>query len=115
MNNYLIKKEKLSVFEKILIILKKRIFGKNYYEEIITKEVEETKLKRNAVFEEGLKVEISDKLKRENELKEFIKQIELDTDLIEMLSDDRLDRLINYYEQSTNAKRIKIAKLKKLV
>ena len=32
-----------------------------------------------------------------------------------MLSDDRPDRLINYYEQYTNAKRTKIAKLKKLV
>ena len=48
----------------------------------------------------------------ERDLKNFINEIENNPDIIENLSNDRLDRLINYYEDITNAKQRKIERLK---
>ena len=52
---------------------------------------------------------------KEKDLKEFICKIEANPNLIEKLSNDRLDILINYYEKITADKRIKIERLKSFV
>ena len=59
--------------------------------------------------DENLKTNIDSK---ELKLKQFTKEIENNPSLIVNLSNDRLDKLISYYERITSEKQNKIEKLK---
>lgn len=63
-------------------------------------------------FRKSIKVDISETDTKKREFNEFIKQIEDDPNIINKLSNDRLDKLINYYEKITKEKQLKIEKLK---
>ncbi len=111
MNNQLIKKENLSIFNKIRAFFK-NIFSKKNKQQMVSTNIQENASKNYDEFAKNLKVNITTNLEKEYEFKNFIKKIEDNPDIIENLSNDRLDILINYYEKITNAKKIKIEKLK---
>lgn len=71
-------------------------------------------IKKNSIntFTENLKTNIDSK---ELKLKQFTKEIENNPSLLANLSNDRLDKLINYYEKITEEKQNKIEKLKILL
>lgn len=48
---------------------------------------------------------------KKNELEKFMKELENNPDLVENLSDDRLDILIKYYEKIIEEKEVKIKKI----
>ena len=102
MNNQLIKREDISIFDKIKGFFR-RLFNKKTKKNVVTENKEQYSAEKVNEFEKSLRVD---------ELKEFINKIETNPDIIENLSNDRLDKLIVYYESITNAKRIKIEKLK---
>jgi len=114
MNNQLIRKEDLSIFDRIKAFFTK-LFNKKKPEEIVTELVEENKEKQSNEFEKNIKVDISDINTKEKDLKEFIKTIEDNPEIIEKLSNDRLDKLIKYYEDITNAKKKRIEELKAII
>jgi len=114
MNNQLIKKEDISIFDKIRGFFR-RIFNKKNQEIIYEKIQENNNREKANEFEKSLKIDDSNIDTREKDLKEFISNIEANPDIIENLSNDRLDKLINYYENITNTKRIKIEKLKSCI
>lgn len=111
MNNQLIKKEDISIFDKIRGFFRK-IFNKKDKKKESNEILEQDSGKKINEFEKSIKVEKSNLNAKERELKEFIKEIENNPDIIDNLSNDRLDKLIKYYDNITNAKRIKIEKLK---
>ena len=110
MNNKLIKKEDLSIFDRI------RAFFTNIFHKRTSKSTSEEKVnyekKQTNDFEKNIKINVSELNTKERDLKNFINEIENNPDIIENLSNDRLDRLINYYEDITNAKKRKIERLK---
>ncbi len=110
MNNQLIKKEDISVFEKIRSFFR-RLFSKKE-RDIIS---EEKQVNNINSFEENLRVKESNTNQKEKELKIFITEIEANPNIIENLSNDRLDKLISYYENITNTKRTRIEKLKSCI
>ena len=114
MNNQLMRKEDLSIFGRIKAFFTK-LFNKKKPEEIVTELVEENKEKQSNEFEKNIKVDISDINTKEKDLKEFIKTIEDNPEIIEKLSNDRLDKLIKYYEDITNAKKKRIEELKAII
>lgn len=111
MNNQLIKREDISIFDKIRGFFR-RLFSKKIKKNVVTETKEQYSVEKVNDFERTLRVDKSNINTKEKELKEFINEIETNPDIIENLSDDRLDKLIVYYENITNAKRIKIEKLK---
>lgn len=113
MNNQMIKKSDLSIFDKIKTFLK-NMFYKNKNEIIVPKNMNTSKIqeKKENGFETNLKVEISEEQEKEMKLKKFIDEIENHPDIIENLSNERLDKLISYYEKVTSEKQRKIEKLK---
>lgn len=114
MINKLINKEDLSIFDRIRVFFTNLFHKKDSIK--LTSEIQGNYgQKQTNDFEKNIKVNISELNTREKNLKEFINQIENNPDMIENLSNDRLDRLINYYEDITNAKQRKIEKLKKVV
>ena len=110
MNNQLIKKEDLSIFDKIRSFFK-NIFGKKKQETNINNS-ELKDITKNTEFENNLKVNISNRVQKEYELNNFIKEIEDNPSMVENLSNDRLDKLIKYYEDITDSKKRKIERLK---
>ena len=113
MNNQMIKKSDLSIFDKIKTFFK-NMFYKNKNEIIVPKNMNTSKIqeKKENGFETNLKVEISEEQEKEMKLKKFIDEIENHPDIIENLSNERLDKLISYYEKVTSEKQRKIEKLK---
>ncbi len=112
MNNSLIPIEKVSFFQKLKNFFKLTFLHKNKTEP----HLEEynnitTNVKNNTIntFTENLKVSTDNK---ELRLKQFTKEIEDNTSLITNLSNERLDKLIKYYEKITEEKQKKIEKLK---
>lgn len=112
MNNSLIPIEKVSFFQKLKNFFKLTFLHKNRTEP----HLEEynnitTNVKNNTIntFTENLKVSTDNK---ELKLKQFTKEIENNPSLIVNLSNDRLDKLISYYERITSEKQNKIEKLK---
>ena len=110
MDNKLIKKEDITFLDKIKAFFSK-IFkrGKN---EVEVKSLEEKRVNKKPNFEENLKVNISAINEREKKFNDFIEEIEDNPDLVENLSEDRLDKLISYYERITKEKAEKIKRLK---
>jgi hypothetical protein len=111
MNNQLIKREDISIFDKIKGFFR-RLFNKKTKKNVVTENKEQYSAEKVNEFEKSLRVDESNINTKAKELKEFINKIETNPDIIENLSNDRLDKLIVYYESITNAKRIKIEKLK---
>lgn len=111
MNNQLIKKENLSIFDKI-----KAFFSNIFHKKISIQKSPEIYInndnKQSNEFQKNIKIDISNINTKEGDLKEFIQKIEDNPDIIENLSNDRLDKLISYYEDITNSKKRKIEKLK---
>jgi len=110
MDNKLIKKEDITFLDKIKAFFSK-IFkrGKN---EVEVKSLEEKSVNKKPNFEENLKVNISAINEKEKKFNNFIEKIEDNPDLVENLSEDRLDKLISYYERITKEKAEKIKRLK---
>lgn len=105
-NNKLIKKEKVSIFCKISNFFK-RIFCSENNSIIENQYIEKNTLK------EDLKVNLIGVDKKENKLEDFLKKFEKNPDMVEKLTDDGLDKIINYYENIIIAKKDKIERLKK--
>jgi len=111
MNNKLIKKEDLSIFDRIRAFFT-NIFHKRNSIKLMSETQETYEKKQVNQFEENLKVNVSELNTKERDLRVFINEIEDNPDIIENLSNDRLDRLINYYEDIVNIKQKKIERLK---
>ena len=112
MNNSLIPMKNFSIFERIKNFFKVKIF-KQFKEESQIDEVHTTMYKGNKLdFGNTLKVNISKTINTSFKLEQFIEEIESNPDIINNLSNDRLDRLIKYYEELTREKQQKIEKLK---
>lgn len=111
MNNQLIKKEDLSIIHRIRAFLAKIFNKKNIVETSPEIQIIDDKSISND-FQKNIKVDVSNVNTKERDLKNFIKKIEDKPDIIENLSNDRLDKLISYYEDVTNSKKIKIERLK---
>lgn len=111
MNNKLIKKEDLSIFDRIRVFFTNIFHKRNSIK--LTLETQDNYHKKQITdFEKNIKVDVSELNTKERDLKDFINEIESNPDIIANLSNDRLDRLINYYEDITNAKQRKIERLK---
>lgn len=110
MDNKLIKKEDITFFDKIKAFFSK-IF-KRGKTEIEVKSLQEKSVNKKPNFEENLKVNISAINEREKKFNDFIEEIEDNPNLVEKLSEDRLDKLISYYEKLTAEKAEKIKRLK---
>ena len=111
MNNKLIKKEDLSIFDRIRAFFTNIFHKRNSIKSTSEEKVNYEKKQTND-FEKNIKINVSELNTKERDLKNFINEIENNPDIIENLSNDRLDRLINYYENITNAKQRKIERLK---
>lgn len=111
MNSYLINREDLSIFDKIKAFFK-NILCKKDKKSSVTKNIEVNRSNKSYEFGNSLKVNSSNIYKKEDKLKKLMEEIEDNPDIIEKLSNDRLDKLINYYEKITESKRIKIEKLR---
>ena len=111
MNNQLIKKEYLSIIHRIRAFFAKIFNKKNIVETSPEIQIIDDKSISND-FQKNIKVDVSNVNTKERDLKNFIKKIEDKPDIIENLSNDRLDKLISYYEDVTNSKKIKIERLK---
>lgn len=110
MDNKLIKKEDVTVLDKIKAFFSK-IFKRDKTEDI-SNNIEQKNVNENLKFEENLKVNIFDINEREKKFKDFIEELEDNPNLVEKLSEDRLDKLISYYEKLTAEKAEKIKRLK---
>lgn len=112
MKNLLIKKEEESLFGRFKDFLKS-IFGKKQIQNE-RKDVQELEKSQEVIkshFEENIKAELLHDFKKEYELDRFIKEIETNPSILEKLSNDRLDKLIAYYEKTIEEKKEKIKKL----
>ena len=112
------KREKASIFNKIKLFFK-RIFNMNFNQKLLptdNTEIQNDNQTSNTNFKtdflENIKTNVSDEYNKEFKLKAFIKELEGNPDLVENLSDDRLDKLIAFYEKMTNEKAEKIKRLK---
>ena len=101
MNNQLVKKDDVSIFDKIRAFFK-GLFSKN------NKIVELESVQENNSNE--IKAETS--RKQEDTKSAFIKVIEKNPDRVDNLTDDVLDRLIRYYRRITSSKKAKIKELR---
>lgn len=111
MNNKLIKKEDVTIFDKIRNFFKK-LLKNNKKKDIVEPIKEEKIIKNDKNFEENLKVNITDINEKEKKFNDFIEKIEDNPDLLEKLPEKTLDNLISYYERITKEKELKIKKLK---
>lgn len=114
MNNNLIPKNKISFWEHIRIFWKTKILKKFNTTNIekIENFPTENYVNDKTKFAEEIRVVIEKNISKENEFKQFIKEIEDNPDLINNLSNERLDKLIEYYEKIIIEKQKKIEKLK---
>ena len=110
MNNKLIKKEDLSIFDKVKAFFR-NFFHKKFSREVNLKCVNDF-VKQPNDFSNNIKVDILNANIKERELNKFISEIESNPSIIEKLSNDKLDKLIKYYEKITDVKKQKIQRLK---
>lgn len=110
MDNKLIKKEDITIFDRIKSFFFKLL--KKDRTEVVVKDAEKKSINEKSKFEENLKVNISTINEKENKFNNFIKKIEDNPDLVENFSENRLDKLISYYERITKEKAEKIKRLK---
>ena len=102
MNNQLILKEDVSLFDKV----------RAFFKGIFSKKNKKVKEEVYAVNNEQ-KVENKSNVKQKNtEKNEYISYIESNPDVIESFTDDRLDSLIRYYKKIISLKKMKLNKLK---
>lgn len=112
MKNSLIKKEEGSLFSRFKNFLKNIFWKKQMQSEIKdVQELVELKEVEKSDFEANLKTELLHNFKKEYDLNQFIKEIETNPTILEKLSNDRLDKLIAYYEKTIEEKKKKIKKL----
>lgn len=100
MNNQLVKREDVSIFDKIRAFFKGLFTKNNRVEEI-------NQPQKNNIVKENI-YEIKEKERKS----EFIKVIEKHPDRVDNLSDDVLDRLIKYYRKITSSKKARIKELR---
>lgn len=112
MKNSLIKKEKLSLLDKFKAFIKCILGKKELQNEWKEAQIIDLKEEEKYCFEENLKAEVSEDFRKEYDLKRFIKEIETNPEILDKLSDNRLDKLIAYYEKTIAEKKEKIKKLK---
>lgn len=115
MNNSLIPKDEISFWERIKNFWKIKILRKLNKNDNTTQNnisEEESISKDKTTFSNELKVNIEGSINKEYKLKQFMKEIEDNPNLIDNLSNERLDKLIEYYEKITEEKQNKIQKLK---
>lgn len=115
MNNSLVPKKSFSFLESIKNFWKTKILQKfnnksNIQKTENTEKVNHFENKMN--FANDLKVDIEYSVNKKNELENFIEKIEENPNLLDNLSNERLDKLIEYYEKITKEKQNKIEKLK---
>ena len=67
----------------------------------------------NNDFKQEIKVNMSEIKDKDLDMKMFIQKLENNPNLVEKLSDERLQKLINYYIKLTNENRKKIDILKR--
>lgn len=111
MENKLIKKEENSFLNKIKLFLLK-IFSKKSIEIQKFENTDESNVNTNIKFQKELEKNVIKGNEKEYQLKEFLREIEQSPNIIENLSNDRLDKLIEYYVEITNSKMEKIKRLK---
>ena len=118
MKNSLIPKKKLCLWERVKNFWKIKILRKfdnndndNNNEKINTSEIKDISVDEVSPLDEQ-KVDIKHSTNTEYKLEQFIQEIEDNPDLLNYLSDDRLDKLIEYYERIIMEKQNKIEKLK---
>ena len=109
-NKQLIKKEDVSVFDKIRGFFSK-VFKKEKKASTCVSEQINVADKNNE-FKDEIKICKVDCNAKEINFKEYTKSIESNPNLIENLSNEGLDKLISYYEKITGEKSAKIARLK---
>lgn len=86
--------------QKILIVDNKDSDNSNFNINTNSEFLKEVKINTNYTYDRNYK------------LKKFMKELEENPDIIDNLSNDRLDKLISYYEKITNEKAKKINRLK---
>lgn len=99
MNNQLVRKEDISIFDKVKAFFK-GLFSKKKVQEPIKENVQVIKKETNEVQ------------KTENERERLIREIEKNPERVDSLSDEILDTLIRYYRKITSSKKAKIKELK---
>lgn len=111
MNNKLMKIEDNSFFHKI-----KAFIFKLFYKQKKNSNVTEIREEKNKSDEESfidyIKIEDSSITNKNIKLKQFMNELEKNPDIVENLSDDRLDKLLDYYEKTVEEKKNKVARLK---
>lgn len=114
MNNSLIPKKDISFWERVKNFWKIKILKKFNNNDNISINIPEKENISNdkTSFSNELKVDIESSINKEKKLKQFMKEIEDNPNLIDNLSNERLDKLIEYYERITEEKQNKIKKLK---
>lgn len=105
MNNQLILKEDVSLFDKV------RAFFKGLFSKKDKRVKEEVQVIKKQEKIENI-VEKNVNINKDNGKNEYINFIESNPDIIEELPDDRLDKLIRYYRRIISLKRAKLNKLK---
>lgn len=114
MKSSLVRKENRNLFNRFKAFWK-NIFDKKQLQNEV-KDVEASEKPREvekSSFEENLKTELLHDINKEYDLNRFIKEIETNPSILEKLSNDRLDKLIAYYERMITQKKEKIKNLKK--
>lgn len=111
MNNKLMKMEDNSFFHKIKAFIFKLFHKQNKNSNIM--EIREEKNKSNEEsFIDYIKIEDSSITSKNIKLKQFMNELEKNPDIVENLSDDRLDKLLDYYEKIVEEKKNKVARMK---
>ena len=111
MNNKLMKIEDNSFFHKIKAFIFK-LFHKQKKNSNVTAICEEKNKSNEESFIDYIKIEDSSITNKNIKLKQFMNELEKNPDIVENLSDDRLDKLLGYYEKIVAEKKNKVATLK---
>lgn len=74
--------------------------------------IKKEEIKHQNKFEDDLKVNIASIYESENKFESLIKNIDENPNLVEQLSEDKIDKLIVYYEKITREKEERIKRLK---
>lgn len=112
MNKDKLKEGKKSNFTKIKKIFKNSFILKSNEEILTIENNNNSNFNTNFEFLKEIKVNASPAYDRNYKLKKFMKELEENPNIIDNLSDDRLDKLISYYEKITSEKAEKIHRLK---
>jgi len=111
MNNKLMKIERNSFFHKIKTFIV-NLFHKQNKNYNVMKNCEEENKSNEESFIDYIKIEDDNIPNRSIKLKQFMNELEKKPDIVENLSDERLDKLLDYYEKMVDGKKKKVARLK---